>query len=326
MKKNIFNIILALAIIPVANAQIKSYEMGLPECILEKDSKVYVEDFKYTGTGNADAGFSASLKKNVEGNLTSDYGNDVMSKLPWAKNKLYSLATSASGATHVVSGNFTHTAGEPKTTIKTDKAIVSEGVLLGTYVHFLTFTESADVSFSGNVAVKTSSGSEVFNRNFSKNAVAQQIQQFTPPTQPLNTKTNIASLGQSIASNSSYYAMLGIRINNAEYKLQNIKIETKDKATKKEIKELEKTIKKTIKSNPSNISAVGKNCLEILNLEESNRIKYNIGVCYMAIGNYTKAKEYLDASGLGGKHNIDQKIQDRSVLAGLGVEIVENDF
>ncbi len=119
---------------------------------------------------------------------------------------------------------------------------------------------------------------------------------------------------------------MGVRINNQSYKLAKVKTSTKDKADKKKIKSLKKTIKKALKANKYDAKTVGKYYKEMLDVEESSNTKYNIAICYLAIGNLTKAKEYFDASGNTGALIIDEQFKVRNLLKNFGVEIIENEF
>ena len=327
MKKYIILLLIsAFAITNQAEAQtVSSFSVHSPICVLEKDAKVYVEGFKYTGTETGDANFSTNLSKNIKGNLTSSYNAKILNMIPWAKNQLYTVVDNASEATHIVYGDFNHSASKPVITKKTGTAVTTEIGLSGLYVHYLTFTETANVNFSGNIKVKKADGTDVYSRPFSNKTTARQVSQFVPAAKPLSTKSSIASLGRTVA-NSGIYSIMGVRINNQNYKLAKIKVATKDKASKKQIKKLKKSIKKALKANKYDAKTAGKYYKEILNIEESANTKYNIGVCYLAIGNLTKAKEYFDASGNTGALIIDEQFKVRNMLKNMGVEIVENEF
>lgn len=313
-----------MTLFQAVNAQtVSTYSIKAPVCVLEKDAKVYIEGFNYTGTETGDANFSKKMSNNITSNLTQGFNSKILSMIPWANNKLYTVVQSAGEATHIVYGDFTHTASAPVSNKKTDKAVITDGAFTGLYVHYLTFSESADVNFSGNLKVKKADNTDIYSQKFGKQTKANQTSQFVPAKKALDVNRSIASLGTQIA-NSGLYGIMGVQVFNQNYKLKKIKIETKDKAAKKQIKALQKNIKKTLKSNQYSAKETGKYLLEILSLEKSANTQYNIGICYIAIGNYTKAKEYLDASGIG--NNIDDLINERKKLENLGVEIIENDF
>jgi len=327
MKKYILlQLILAFAIIYQAGAQtVSSYSVNLPACVLEKDAKVYVEGFKYTEAETGDAIFSEKLSKNIKANLTGGYNAKILAMIPWAKNQLYTVVDNAGEATHIVYGDFNHSASKPVISKKTDKAVITDMQHSGLYVHYLTFTEKADISFTGNIKVKKADGTEIYSYAFGKKTVAGQENKFVPALSPLDTKQSISNLGGNIA-NSSIYSIMGIGINKQSYELAKVKIITKDKAVKKKNKTLNKSIKNTLKSNSYDAKTAGKYYQEILSIEESPSTKYNIGVCYLAIGNLTKAKEYFVSSGKASALNIDGQIKVKEQLKNLGVEIVENDF
>lgn len=304
------------------NAQtVSTFTVKEPVCVLEKGAKVFVEGFKYTGTATGDANFNKTLSNNIKNNLKSGFNSRILSMIPWAKNNLYTVVESAGEATHIVYGDFNHSASNPVTNKKTDKAVISDATLMGLYVHYLTFTEKADLSFSGNLKVKKADNTEIYTQKFGKTTKAIQTSQFVPAKKALDVNKSISSLGSQIA-NGGLYGIMGLRVYNQDYKLKKIK--SKDKAVKKQIKKTQKNINNTLKNNKYNAKQAGKYLLEILALEKSSDVLYDIGICYIAIGNYTKAKEYLDASGIG--NNIDDLITERKKLENLGVEIIENDF
>ena len=245
--------------------------------------------------------------------------------IPWAKNQLYTVVDNAGDATHIVYGDFNHSATKPVSSTKTNSAVITDMEHSGLYVHYLTFTEKADINFTGNIKVKKADGTEIYSYQFGKKTVATQESEFVPALSPIDTKQSISNLGVNVA-NSGIYTIMGIGVSNQSYKLASVSISTKDKASKKKIKALKKNIKKTLKSNHYDAKTVGKYYKEILSIEESANTKYNIGVCYLAIGNLTKAKEYFDASGNTGALIIDEQFKVRNMLKNLGVEIVENEF
>ena len=228
-------------------------------------------------------------------------------------------------ATHIVYGDFTHSASELKTSKKTDKAVVTDQELLGLYVHYLTFTESADINFSGNIKVKKLGGNDIYSQKIGKSSKAIQKSEFVPAKSPLDVNKSINILSAQQANNSNNYGFMGLRVYNQTYNLAKIKSATKDKTKKKKIKSLNKNIKTVLKNNSFNVRDAGKYLLEILAVEESSAVKYNIGLCYLAIGNYSKAKEFLNASGIS-RINIDALIEQQQILKELGVNIIENDF
>ena len=318
-------LLLAFAITYQAGAQtVSSYSVNLPVCVLEKDAKVYVEGFKYTGTETGDAVFSEKLSKNIKSNLTSGYNAKILAMIPWAKNQLYTVVDNANEATYIVYGDFNHSATAPVSSTETNNAVITGAEHNGLYVHYLTFTEKADINFTGNIKVKKADGTEIYSYQFGKKTVAAQENKFVPALSPLDTKQSISALGSDVA-NSGIYAIMGIGLTNQSYKLASVNISTKDKAAKKKIKALKKSIKKALKSNRYDAKTAGKYYTEILSIEESANTKYNIGVCYLAIGNLTKAKEYFAASGKPSDF-IDKQIEVQQKLKTLGVQIVENEF
>jgi hypothetical protein len=326
MKKYILLLLLlAFATTYQAGAQtVSSYSVNLPACVLEKAAKVYVEGFKYTGTGTGDTGFSKKLSANIKSNLTSGYNAKILAMIPWAKNQLYTVVDNAGEATHIVYGDFNHSATAPVSSTETNSALITDEEHNGLYVHYLTFTEKADLNFTGNIKVKKADGTEIYSYTFGKKTVAAKESKFVPASSPLDTKQSISALGADVA-NSGIYTIMGIGLTNQNYKLASVKISTKDKASKKKIKALNKSIKKTLKSNRYDAKTAGKYYTEILSIEESANTKHNIGVCYLAIGNLTKAKEYFVASGASTAF-IDQQIEVQQKLKSLGVQIVENEF
>jgi tetratricopeptide (TPR) repeat protein len=95
---------------------------------------------------------------------------------------------------------------------------------------------------------------------------------------------------------------------------------------RKELNGLEKQAKKTLRQNKSAASEAGKIYLQKLSVESFPNLLYNIGLCYKAIGNYTKAQQYLAKSGKASKDNISTIINERKTLEKYGIEIVERDF
>ncbi|MCT4613525.1 MAG: tetratricopeptide repeat protein [Marinifilaceae bacterium] len=335
--KNYILLVIAVFFIGNLNAQkLNTYKLVMPEYSLPAGSKIYIDDFKSSSPDKLTK-FNESIKAQLKNQLTNDYTANIKNIIPWVSRNLYTIVDNKSEATHIISGRYSYNIGEKQTSQSTKKLYVQkkDGVrtknadggedvkVIPMYAHYYIFKQSQEYGFSGKLELIDMAGKVLLTRDLSKKMNDEKNSTIEKKGE-IDSKMNINSLANSIVNNPNITQFLCVGLQKNSIGMKRIK-KISDKSAKKAIKSKVKEVKKILRSNPAAAHQAGRIYKSMLELCSTPEILYNIGACYYAIGNYTKAIEYFKKSG-NSTGEISKQLAIRNQLISHGLKVVETEI
>jgi tetratricopeptide (TPR) repeat protein len=322
----VINLVLVFFLFSTANAQkIDSYVLIMPPIYLGEGGPVYVKPLVNLKDSAQD-----SFGKAYSNSITNALNNPAIGKKsgvkmfnPWYTTRIYSTTENEAEAKYIISGEYsmaTNTSASFKEHVSHETSSSKDPKIPFVFYEYISGTSA---SVSGKISLYQVSSQQIVkeypfdqSNSDSKSQYLNVVSSASIST--LLEKSEDQAIRQHFLAFSPYF-------NVFTYSFENIKSD--DKEYNKELRKQRKDLKDYADAGQLEKLAIA--YIEMLdkNIENTEDLNYNLGMCYEMIGNFTKAKEYYYKSNNSeAKQRIDILTQYKDIYQKLGVEIIEKDF
>jgi len=293
---------------------VSSSVFKFPDVVTQGQGKLFVSPLTNSGTENAE--FASEFATKVSNKLMNGEQNKHN---PWLTSKIYSKANGEGDADVVIGGIYKFVGKEKNSHEKVQSISKIDSIPFS----YISYTNTANAEIIGDVVVKNN-GSEIKTISIGDTKKKSNVTSFKKPEEKIDPATLYKKLEKGVIK-KAVKPMLA-SLDNCTYKFERCK--TKDKAIRKEYKEIVKGCRKML--NSDNIKEAGKQYIRLNDLEQSGAVTFNIGMCYEIIGNLTQAEKYYGLSGIKevkkAQKRLDGLKKAQAFLKDRGVNVSEQEF